>query len=58
LASSLFGFERCWEALQLLKTQPPLEIVLTDATLEDANWYDVLRAVVDHGLQASVVVIA
>ena len=49
---------RCWEARELLQTQPPLDTVVTDATLEDANWCDVLRAVVDYDPQASVVVVA
>jgi DNA-binding NtrC family response regulator len=49
---------RCREALELLRTQPPLQIVLTDTTLEDANWCDLLRAVGNHDSQASVVVVA
>jgi DNA-binding NtrC family response regulator len=49
---------RCWEARELLQTQPLLDTVVTDATLEDANWCDVLRAVVDYDPQASVVVVA
>jgi DNA-binding NtrC family response regulator len=49
---------RCWEARELLQTQPLLDAVVTDATLEDANWCDVLRAVVDYDPQASVVVVA
>ncbi len=49
---------RCWEAQELLQTQPLLDTVVTDATLEDANWCDVLRAVVDYDPQASVVVVA
>ena len=49
---------RCWEARELLQTQPPLDTVVTDATLEDANWCDVLRAVVDYDPQTSVVVVA
>ena len=49
---------RCWEARELLQTQPALDTVVTDATLEDGNWCDVLRAVVDYDPQASVVVVA
>jgi len=49
---------RYWEARALLQTHPLLGAVVTDATLEDGNWCDVLRAVVDYDPQASVVVVA
>jgi DNA-binding NtrC family response regulator len=49
---------RCWEARKLLQTQPMLDTVVTDATLEDANWCDVLGTVVNHASLASVVVVA
>jgi hypothetical protein len=42
----------------LLQTRPLLSSVVTEATLEDGNWCDVLRTVVDYDPQASVVMIA
>ena len=51
------GVDLLW-VRQLLQTRPPLLTVVTDATLEDGNWCDVLRAVVDYDPQASVVVVA
>jgi len=57
LGAACVWVQRCWEARELLETQHP-QIVVTDATLEDANWCDVLRAVVDRDPQASVVVVA
>ena len=58
-----FGVEslwvsRCWEVLALLQTRPLLISVVTEATLEDGNWCDVLRTVVDYDPLASVVMIA
>ncbi len=46
----------CREALQLLPALESLELVITDASLCDGNWRDVLEAVVNSGLHASVVV--
>lgn len=48
----------CRQARELLRTRPLLDAVLTDTTLEDANWCDVLRAVIDYESPASVVVVA
>jgi DNA-binding NtrC family response regulator len=49
---------RCRQAREFLRTRPLLDAVLTDTTLEDANWCDVLRAVIDYESPASVVVVA
>lgn len=48
----------CREAREFLRTGQPLDAVLTDTTLDDANWCDVLRAVIDSESGASVVVVA
>ena len=48
----------CREAREFLQTHPLLDVILTDTTLEDANWSDVLRAVIDCESAASVVVVA
>ena len=49
---------RCWEVRVLLQTRPLLSSVVTEATLEDGNWCDVLRTVVDYDPQAGVIQIA
>lgn len=47
-----------WQAREFLGIDPPFDAVLTDTTLEDANWCDVLRAVADCESTASVIVVA
>ena len=46
----------CTEARRLLKTAPPVQVVITQVSLPDGNWCDVLRFLVDSGMKASVVV--
>ena len=58
LGVDLLGVRQCWEARALLQTRPPLLSVVTDATLEDGNWCDVLRTLVDYDPQAGVILIA
>jgi DNA-binding NtrC family response regulator len=58
LGVDLLWVRQCWEARALLQTRLPLISVVTDATLEDGNWCDLLRTVVDYDPQASVIVIA
>lgn len=58
LGAEILWVQRGREARNLLQTRPPLDAVVTDATLEDANWCDVLRAVVEYRPQATVVVVA
>lgn len=58
LGVDLLWVRQCWEARALLQTRPPLLSVVTDATLADGNWRDVLRTVVDYDPQAGVILIA
>ena len=46
----------CAEARRLFQTSPSVELVLTEVSLHDGNWSDVLRYLVDNGIEASVVV--
>ena len=46
----------CTEARHLLQTAPPVQVVITQVSLPDGNWCDVLRFLVDSGMEASVVV--
>ena len=46
----------CRQARQLLRADAPIDVVITDTSLPDGNWSDVLREVVDSGSQANVVV--
>jgi len=46
----------CRQARQLLRTSPPIDVVITDVTLADGNWSDVLREVVEFGGDTHVVV--
>lgn len=46
----------CRQARQLLRTRPPVDVVITDVTLADGNWSDVLRDVVELGGDTHVVV--
>jgi len=48
----------CRQARQLLRTNAPVDVVISDVTLEDGNWSDVLRDVVDTGTQANVILSA
>ena len=58
LGMDLLWVRQCWEARAILQTRPPLLSVVTDLTLEDGNWCDVLRTVVDYDPQAGVILIA
>ena len=46
----------CAEARSLFQISPGVERVLTEVSLHDGNWSDVLRHLVDNGIEASVVV--
>ena len=46
----------CAEARGLFETAPCVDLVLTQVSLVDGNWSDVLRHLVENGIQASVVV--
>jgi DNA-binding NtrC family response regulator len=45
----------CRQARQLLRTKAPVDVVISDVTLADGNWSDVLRDVVDTGTRANVI---
>ncbi len=55
LDTEILEATNCHKARQLLETRPPVEVVVTDATLSDGNWRDTVKYVVDHGIDASVV---
>ena len=44
------------EARKRLESDPNIDVVITDLTLADANWSDLLRFLVNRSLRASVVV--
>ena len=46
----------CQQARQLLCTRPPIDLVITDASLADGNWSDVLREVVEAGVDVNMLV--
>lgn len=46
----------CAEARGLFETAPGVDLVLTEVSLTDGNWSDVLRHLVENGIEASVVV--
>jgi DNA-binding NtrC family response regulator len=46
----------CRHASRLLERNPDVEVVVTDLTHADGNWSDLLRHVVDYGLDTRVVV--
>jgi DNA-binding NtrC family response regulator len=58
LGVDLLWVRQCWEARALLQTRPPLLSVVTDATLADGNWCDVLQTVGDYDPQAGVILVA
>ena len=52
----ILAVSTCNEARSLLQTAPPVEVVVTQVTLADGNWSDILRYLVDNDIRASVVV--
>jgi DNA-binding NtrC family response regulator len=48
----------CREARQLLASEGPMDVVVTEVSLPDGNWCDLLLSMVKHGLDASLVVIS
>ena len=44
------------EARKQLESDPNIDVVITDLTLADGNWSDLLRFLVNRGLRAGVVV--
>jgi len=46
----------CAEARSLFQTSPSVDLVLTQVSLNDGNWSDVLRHIVENGIEASVIV--
>ena len=48
----------CRHATRILKRHPDVEVVVTALTHPDGTWSDLLRHVVDYGIEARVVVCA
>src|SRR5262249_37490548 len=48
----------CGEAAELLREAPAVHVVLTDLSLPDGSWFDVLNRVSDLNTAAAVVVCA
>jgi DNA-binding NtrC family response regulator len=48
----------CREARRVLKHDHPTPIVVTGVTLDDGNWSDLLRFVVDNDVRTRVVIVA
>jgi len=53
------GFEVAWvnncrQARHSLHTSPPFQVVITNVTLPDGNWCDLLRCLVETGLWPTV----
>lgn len=46
--------ETCQQTRELFATVPEIDLVVTDVTLPDGNWCDVLRCVVDNGSHTAV----
>lgn len=46
----------CNEASQILKAKPPVQVVISDASLPGANWRDVLELVAASNTHAEVIV--
>lgn len=49
---------KCRAARRRLRPESSPAVVITDVTLHDANWSDVVRVVVGSGAQANIVVVA
>ncbi len=56
LDSEVVIAENCRQARGLLQSDPPLDVVITHATLSDGNWCDVIANLVQSGSDASVIV--
>jgi response regulator of citrate/malate metabolism len=46
----------CQQARQLMRTRPPIDFVITDTSLADGNWCDILREVVEAGIDVNILV--
>ena len=53
---SVLAARNCREARLTLETHPEVSLVLTDVSHADGNWADLLRFVVNRGIDAHVVV--
>ena len=58
LEANVLAASDCSEAADLLRRRPDIRLVLTDLTLPDGSWYDVLNQVNDIQAGAEVVVCA
>jgi len=48
--------ETCWEAHAFLANHPTLDLVVTQVSLPDGNWSDIVRYVVDYAEKAGILV--
>ncbi len=58
LDANVLTAQTCGEAAQLLHDEPAVCVVLTDLSLPDGSWFDVLNRVGDEHREAKVVVCA
>jgi DNA-binding NtrC family response regulator len=56
LGTHLLAAESCLEARALMRSHEDVDVVVTDTTLSDGNWCDVLNHVLQQGSRANVVV--
>lgn len=48
--------DHCRDAMRLLAENPGIELIITGLSLDDGNWSDVVRYVVDRGHNAEIIV--
>lgn len=56
LGLEILTVESCREARSWLRIRPPLDLIMTHASLSDGNWCDVIKLVVDDGIDVPIVV--
>lgn len=56
LNAAVRTLKNCREARRWLRDHPDVDVIITDVSLSDGNWCDLLRYLVDSGVTASVVV--
>ena len=56
LAVDSLAVSNCREARAVLRAEASIDVVITQATLADGNWCDILRFLVDFGLHTTAVV--
>ena len=56
LAAEVIFVHDCHAARQQLRSRPSIDVVVTDVSLVDGNWCDILTWMVDRGLDTRIVV--